>query len=108
MNHLDTLHTDLATHKKSLAAMRDPNYGKARNRKGGPSIESNINPALLIPSYLKIIKSIEDEIATLTSKKAAKKPAAKKVPVKVPPKKTVTKKKVATKKAPKKKSNAKA
>lgn len=91
MTHLETLHTDLATHKKSLAAMRDPNYGKARNRKGGPSIESNINPALLIPSYIKIIKSIEDEIAALTSKKAAKKVPAKKTPTKKTAKK-VTKK----------------
>jgi hypothetical protein len=104
------LQADLEHHRKSLAEMRDPNYGKAKNRKGGLSIESQINVQLLIPSYVKIIKSIEDEIAELTSKKSPKKTAPKKevavvvkktAPKKTPAKKAPTKK--TAKKKPKKK-----
>lgn len=67
------LQADLIAHRKTLISLQDPDYGKARNRKGGATIESNINPKLLIPSYIKIIKSIEDEIASSTAKKNVKK-----------------------------------
>ena len=66
MTNLDILRKDLATHEARLLELCDPEFGKKRTKKGGPTADSFINPALLIPSYIKIIDSIKEEIATKT------------------------------------------
>lgn len=64
MTKLDELKTDLASHTKTLAAMSNAKY-----KAPFPAIK----PHYLIPSYKKIIKSIEDEIATIEAKKKNRK-----------------------------------
>jgi hypothetical protein len=68
MTKIEELETDLAIHEKSLTALRDPNYN-AKAYKGRiyrPIYD--LNPNVIIPSYVKIIKSIKDELATLKGK----------------------------------------
>ena len=73
MTKLEELQQDLETHKASLKRLQDPDFEskKYRGRIYNPMYD--INPKVIIPSYKKIIKSIEDEIASLKSKKKGKK-----------------------------------
>ena len=71
MTNLDILRQDLATHEARLLELQDPDFGKARTKKGGLSAESNINPMLLIPSYTKIIASLKEEITQIKTKEKA-------------------------------------
>ena len=73
MTKLEELNRDLTSHEARLLELKDPNFGKKRTRKGGISMDANLNVPLLIPSYVKIIKSIKGEIAEIESKKKGKK-----------------------------------
>lgn len=78
MTKLEELKTDLETHEASLKRLQDPDFNdKAwRGRIHNPMYD--MNPNVIIPSYVRIIKSIKDEIKSIESKKAAKKKTAKK------------------------------
>ena len=71
MTKLHILETDLKIHTDRLAELKTPKKAAwfLKFRK--------IDVNLIIPSYVKIIKSIQDEIDSL-KKPAAKKPAVKK------------------------------
>lgn len=77
MTKLEELQIDLDSHKKSLARLRDPDFRAKAHRGRIYDPMYDMNPNVLIPSYVKIIESIEKEIASLTPNKVHKKTAPK-------------------------------
>lgn len=73
MTKLQELEQDLATHEASLKELRDPDFRSKAYRGRIYNPRYDMNPNVIIPSYVKIIKSIKEEIATLKGKKKAKK-----------------------------------
>lgn len=67
MTKLEELNTDLELHEAAYAKLLDP----AHAAKLLKFYKTDV--CFLIPSYKKIIKSIKDEIASLQTKKKAKK-----------------------------------
>jgi hypothetical protein len=68
MTKIQELKTDLAIHEASLKRLQDPNF-RSKAHKGRiyrPAYD--LNPQGIIPSYVKIIKSIKDEIKAITAK----------------------------------------
>lgn len=72
MTKLQELETDLAIHEASLVRLRDPDFRKKayKGRIYRPAYD--MNPNVIIPSYVKIVAEIKAEIATLTKKKGKK------------------------------------
>jgi hypothetical protein len=73
MTKLEELQTDLEIHEESLVRLRDPDFNSKAHRGRIHNPVYDMNPNVIIPSYVKIIKSIKEEIATLKGKKKAKK-----------------------------------
>jgi hypothetical protein len=95
MTKLEELNTDLACHEASLEKLYDSKHAAHWLK------YKKIDVNLLIPSYIKIIKSIKDEIALIESKKKPKaEPKAKKATKSATKAKTAAK--TVTTKTPKK------
>lgn len=82
MTKLEELEQDLATHKASLKELQDPNFRSKAYRGRIYNPRYDVNPAVIIPSYKKIIKSIEDEITEINGKKIKSTKAQTKAPAK--------------------------
>lgn len=73
MTKIEELEQDLAFHEASLVRLRDPDFRSKAKRGRIYDPTYSVNPDVLIPSYVKIIKSIKDEIKGIKDKKKGKK-----------------------------------
>lgn len=82
MTKLEELHIDLELHEAAYEKLQDPSHAAKLLKFYKTDV------CFLIPSYVKIIKSIKEEIAALEGKKKPKAPTKVKTAVKVVTKKT--------------------